>query len=522
MSNLYDNLEDFYSISKTLSFELKPVGNTLKNIEESDTLNIDTKRSESFKKVKKYCDEYHKVFIDKCLSDVHLDSYNEYLDCIHDCSTSTDKEKIDLYLTKLRNDISLIFTKDHKEEYDKLFGKDLVTEILPKMFAEDSEKMDDINMFAKFSSYFSSYYKNRKNMYTNNDISSSIVHRIVDENMPIYLSNVKIFNNYFTDELKDSISGVGLDTCDIFYENNFLSFLSQVAIDKYNELLSGYSLDDKTKIKGLNEYINEYNQTHEKRVPKLTKLYKQILSDSISSSFKYEIIENDQELVELLDESYNSISNLLDEESSNSFANSLKKLSNSNYNLNLIYISSKYINKLSNDLLNDFSKLNSLIMDDYDKNDDSKNKNSEKYYEKRRKDLKKNEYYSIDYLNNLIINSNLDKSIINYFSSYISTNKLLDNLKEKYNLLKIALRENDELTNRIITNDSLVTKIKDYLDSYKAVFDFYSVFNMDFIKVENKDDLFYENFISNYEVFSLIIPIYNKTRNYLTKKRYSN
>jgi CRISPR-associated protein Cpf1 len=60
------NLEDFtnlYSLSKTLRFELIPVGKTLECIEKNGLLHQDEQRAESYKKVKKIIDEYHKAFI---------------------------------------------------------------------------------------------------------------------------------------------------------------------------------------------------------------------------------------------------------------------------------------------------------------------------------------------------------------------------------------------------------------------------------------------------------------------------
>ena len=52
------------------------------------------------------------------------------------------------------------------------------------------------------------------------------------------------------------------------------------------------------KIKGLNEYINLYNQENpDKKLPKLKVLYKQILSDKTTTSFKIDKIENDNELI---------------------------------------------------------------------------------------------------------------------------------------------------------------------------------------------------------------------------------
>ena len=75
---LYNDLHKLYSLSKTLRFELKPIGKTIENMKEAKIIEDDTNRKEYYKKVKKYCDEYHKDFIDRVLSNVKLNKLNEY------------------------------------------------------------------------------------------------------------------------------------------------------------------------------------------------------------------------------------------------------------------------------------------------------------------------------------------------------------------------------------------------------------------------------------------------------------
>ena len=69
------NFEQFthlYPLSKTLRFELRPVGATLARIKEGGFLENDNHRAESYKKVKKLIDEYHKHFIEQALGDFSL------------------------------------------------------------------------------------------------------------------------------------------------------------------------------------------------------------------------------------------------------------------------------------------------------------------------------------------------------------------------------------------------------------------------------------------------------------------
>jgi CRISPR-associated protein Cpf1 len=83
----FTDFTGLYSLSKTLRFELKPIGKTLENIKKAGLLEQDQHRADSYKKVKKIIDEYHKAFIEKSLSNFELkyqsedklDSLEEYL-----------------------------------------------------------------------------------------------------------------------------------------------------------------------------------------------------------------------------------------------------------------------------------------------------------------------------------------------------------------------------------------------------------------------------------------------------------
>ena len=79
MNNLYKEMKGLYSLDKTLCFELKPVGETLNNIIENNILEKDEHRSVVYENVKRYCDEYHKYFIDLCLQHVQLTNLKDYI-----------------------------------------------------------------------------------------------------------------------------------------------------------------------------------------------------------------------------------------------------------------------------------------------------------------------------------------------------------------------------------------------------------------------------------------------------------
>ena len=69
MTRKIDDFIHLYSLSKTLCFEARPIGDTVRNFIKNGLLELDEHRAESYVKVKKLIDEYHKTFIDRALKD---------------------------------------------------------------------------------------------------------------------------------------------------------------------------------------------------------------------------------------------------------------------------------------------------------------------------------------------------------------------------------------------------------------------------------------------------------------------
>ena len=57
---MMEHFTNLYPVSKTLRFELQPIGKTKENIEKNGILQRDEKRAEDYKIVKGLIDEYHK------------------------------------------------------------------------------------------------------------------------------------------------------------------------------------------------------------------------------------------------------------------------------------------------------------------------------------------------------------------------------------------------------------------------------------------------------------------------------
>lgn len=129
----FDDFKKLYSLSKTLRFEAKPVGSTLKNIIESGLLEEDEHRAQSYVKVKKLIDEYHKVFIDRVLNDGCLtienkgkkDSLEEYYESY--MSKSND-ENVSKTFKEIQENLRSVIAKKLTDNnaYANLFGNKLI------------------------------------------------------------------------------------------------------------------------------------------------------------------------------------------------------------------------------------------------------------------------------------------------------------------------------------------------------------------------------------------------------------
>lgn len=311
---------NFYQLSKTLRFELIPQGKTLEYIEKNGLLVQDTRRADSYKLVKKIIDEYHKDFIEKALDGLEINLLEDYFMYYHiQKKDDNQKKQFEEIQTKMRKQISDKLSKN--ERYKNLFGKELIKDDL-KVFVQNVEELELVKEFENFTTYFTGFHENRKNMYSAEDKSTAIAFRLIHQNLPKFIDNMgafdKIRNSSLIDkfELIISDSQLGpiiqvLSVEDAFTLAYFNHTLTQTGIDKYNQLIGGYTSEDgKIKIQGLNEYINLYNQNikdKNQKLPKLKPLFKQILSDRSTASFIPEQFENDNAVLESIEKLYQEL-----------------------------------------------------------------------------------------------------------------------------------------------------------------------------------------------------------------------
>ena len=519
--DIRNNYINKYDLQKTLRFSLIPQGKTLENIEKFGVLNVDEKRAEKYKVVKKLIDSKHKAFIEKCLHNLSLgDELLIYYDLYRNKNKSDNEvDEMKRYEEILRKKIAKAFTSD--SDYKRLFGKDLFDENLYNL-AETDEEKEAIELFCNgFTTYFSNFNTNRENMYSSEEKSTAISFRLVNQNLPKFIDNIiafeEIAKSSLTDrfeELKAEFSGLGVfEVKDLFSIDYFNFVLSQSGITLYNNFIGGYTTSDGVKIQGLNEYINLYNQEHKDKqnLPLMKPLFKQILSDREHVSFVADKFESDNELLKAIDFCYDEEMFLTINEIYDIFTN-LKY-----FDLSKVYIKNgPAVTDLSNGVFESWSAISDKLNEVFDNEYNGKaKKDSEKYNDIRKKHFKNIPSYSLAYLSEIMSDNN---KISEYYSDEISNR--IKVLNENYESAKTLIKSEYPNDQHIANDEEACRIIKRLLDSTIELKNFIKPL-LGSQKEAEKDNIFYGRFEPAYEMLDNITLLYNKVRNYLTQKPYS-
>ena len=535
----FEGFYNLYSKSKTLRFELIPVGKTLERINQKGIIEDDFHKADSYKIMKKIIDQYHKKFIDEVLTDLKLDNLDQYqmFYCMNSRTESEEKEFLRIQ-ADLRKQIAQKFNSNSK--FKTLFKKEFIKEELKAFViaqeAEDciidkDEEFELIKEFQGYTTYFNGFNENRKNMYSADEKSTAISYRLIYQNLPKYIDNLKIFEklensefcvkiNMLNAKLKDKI-GIG-SIFDFFQLDGFNKVLTQEGIEFYNTILGAYSEKKNFKEKGINEYINEYNQhvnDKKQRFPLMKPLFKQILSDKETVSYVSENFSDDQEVCTALNK-YGHI--LIEQIFHNSNGYNLCDLFENIefYRLDGIYIKNdKTITDISRWNYGDWSTIPNAIGRAYDKSMGEKVKHTQKYDEKKEKEIKKRKCYSIQELNNYLDEENVSaQKVESYFQNQV------DSIAQEIRLKWVGCKDIVEKTypeqKELRRNDEDISIIKTFLDSIKHL---QSVIKPLCVGNEEagRDELFYSELNKVVDILDESTELYNRVRNYVTKKSYS-
>ena len=486
--------------------------------------------------------------------------------------TKSKKEKEKKALEKTR-EFKFTESKQLYSKAESLFN------FLGLYYIKSDKKTKKIEKFDKFHTYFIKFLKNRENIYdikgkkednSFHFLSTSIVHRLFEENISFHFDNIKKWervkakiekskeelkqkNWNFKDKLNTIESKLGFKLEGILQPQSFVKWFSQDGIDQYNEFLGGKSAKEgKEKIQGLNELINLTRQkikdSKKADFPSLKEFHKQILSDR--ETF-VEIIENHEDLYTEIDKHIKNEEKLLNslekenkEQDLRSFKELLEELKD---NKGKIYIKKDHLRFFSHDLTSNWNELENWYLAGFT-TDEEKKANAAKEIitiEELEKSLSKERE-----------REGVDKSL-NFYHHFIKPLKedkkrpwikeikeddiFFSYFKAKFKYLIQKIGENsieDLIKNKIIYIESLentkkeegfLTKkekdsVKKYLDASQDIFRFFRSLNInekDLKKGEQQNTSWVETISEGFLKKNNISILYNKARNFLTKKEYS-
>ena len=562
----YEDFTGLYQISKTLRFEARPIGKTYENILKNGLIDRDEHRSRSYVQIKKLIDEYHKAFIDNALEDGCLcketsngsNILNEYFELyLRNSKSDSEQKRLEKLQEQMRKEI--VKRLSSQPGYKHLFKQELIQaykiegskdkseadlikfvkgskqECIASLTKE--EAVDLIHEFRGFTTYFNGFHENRANLYSEEAKSTAIAYRLINENLPKFIDNIIAFRKIIEiPEMQEAMRTLCKEMepylnvkeiSEMFIIDYYDMLLTQKQIDVYNAIIGG-RVDETcdTHIKGINQYVNLYNQQHkETKLPKLKVLYKQILSDRNAISWLPEEFHNDKEVLEAIKDCYARLSeNILGEKILKSLLTSLE-----DYDLNGIYIpNDQQLTDISQRIFGNWSAIQNAILGNIKEATPKKKKESDESYSERLNTLyKKQTSFSIHYINECLSAQGEEdgKTIQSYFANCgaidtptMQRENLFSYISNMYTDAKRVLDGN--FSNSLAQDKEAVEKIKNLLDSIKEMQHYIKPL-LGSGKETDKDERFSAEFDSIWRELDTITPLYNMVRNYMTRKPYS-
>ncbi|MBR0418042.1 MAG: type V CRISPR-associated protein Cas12a/Cpf1 [Erysipelotrichaceae bacterium] len=487
MEKYYETFKNNEKITKTLSFSLVPVGKTGDWIKNNKVVEKDIDIAHKYQDAKQILDQYLRSITELILSENSARDLNinwiELFDKYRNVKTHrNDKEAFNEYYKsvgtikeKIQNAFSGV----------SITSKDIIESAVKNgncagyPFTED--EIDILKAFVRFDGYFSKYNTSRNNIFKSGS-SASIPYRCINDNFAKFGENILLFES-LPPQVREKLK----ECCpvELFRPQSYDRYLCQAGVKEYNKAIGGYVNEDGSKIQGLNEILNEcYQQKLLSKKRKFNMLFNQILSDKESLSFALEPFENDRDVLDAVSVvagiSMDYIKNRSDE---------IVELLEDESNHDDIYILDRNLNSFSSYLFSDFRYIRDQIK------------------------AKKGKPYTVGYIDECL------------------PENIIDAFKTKYTGTVSEIISAYEPLNNILSRDSIegYDEIKSFLDSVIALNQLLKTFsttakNKDGSVKENCEDrnvMFYSALDEMISVLSACTIIYNKVRNYATRKPYS-
>ena len=334
MKTIFENFTNQYPVSKTLRFELVPIGQDGKRLAAQDAAKLLAKILEQDRKIKNayvalkpVMDKIHEEVINKSLisEEAKKIDFSEYLDKYKqkkdiESEENSLREKIVKTYNIGTQSIKVKSGNDSKgkpvlkKEGVKCLTEKGILKYVKKVISElkdEKEKNEletHLDTFKKFFTYFSGYNQNRENYYAKQEKATAVATRIVHDNLPKFCDNCIQFSDgkvqkkkkKYSDTAEESVSRKDEYLNAYRYLKN-ASIITHIKDAEKNEKIEAYPIDEKmfeiAKFSeclpqaGIEEYnriighynllINLYNQARKdkegfKKLLPFKTLYKQI------------------------------------------------------------------------------------------------------------------------------------------------------------------------------------------------------------------------------------------------------
>ncbi|MCA9364378.1 MAG: type V CRISPR-associated protein Cas12a/Cpf1, partial [Candidatus Moranbacteria bacterium] len=573
-TSIWERFTNQYSLSKTLRFELKPVGQTQKMLEEEKIFEKDETIKKKYEATKPYFDRLHREFVEEALQNVALSDLGGYFETYK--KWKADKKKWGKELQNkeknLRKELVTFFdakAKDWSKNYQhinikkkdvNILFEESVFQILKERYGKEEESriIDEatgeiVSIFDSwkgFTGYFTKFQETRKNFYKDDGNSTAIATRIIDQNLKRFCDNIQVFNS-----IKERISFSEIaenfekSEEEIFSVEHYNPCILQKGIDTYNQILGGQTLKNGEKKKGVNELINLKRQKTGERMSFLKLLDKQILSEK---ELFIDEIESDEKLLELL-KNFQNTAETKTEILRSLFGEFLKN--QEKYNLSHIYLSKEAFNTVAHKWTRETDLFEESLFEVLKKEKIvSGSKKKDKGYpfpdfialEHVKNSLErielskfwKDRYYkSKENPDGFLLLSTKEKmwsQFLTIFKNEFSSlfKKEIVNQKtgqiEKFGY-DISKSEFEELAKDFTVNEKSKVIIKNFADDVLKIYQMVKYFALEKKRAWNTEfelDVFYTNpedgYLQFYEnAYEEIVQPYNKIRNYLTRRPYN-
>lgn len=511
---------------RTVTFELIPTQATQKALADNKTLLKDQEIYDLRDKLIPHLDVFYRRQIDECLPGADLDwgtLYTLYLS--RNDSKEAERaffEAQEEYITRIAGYLE----EQSKGLYDYAFLSKTFPEFVikhPDLFEHPDDVLKMVDATKGLGSVFINYFLTRKHILTG-EKKNSVAFRVVSDNFPIYAANIRKYER-IKSEAPEQIQKVE-DSLDIpiqgaFIPENFGRYMGQDGIDRYNFILGGSNEPEKKGKQGLNSILHEYNQKERSAgtnhfLPQMDKLAKQILGTQ-GTAFSFGGFQTDQELMQQL----LSLSSAVKE--SGVVSNAVRLFSRLDYmQKEGIYLSPVQQAGCGQRIAKDYALFKGYVKEDLiDKALEEKGKKSLTKAELASTTSRAEKAYAsmqdLDrYLTDAIKTGRVTEYSHKDLSSHLTDRVVSFATDAKRSEEAFLAEEYSAESFRVTSKDKKI--IKDYLDALLDLYRFLKEFKADLSEKEIIETEFYDQLEVILESLSSLVLIYNRSRNYLTRK----